>query len=348
MLNILFPGTSNAFAGLTNDPMHPIAAGPDHPRRNSCLAIRGDHFVIGVDLGYGAFDGLMEAGWPLPNGFLITHNHYDHLSSESVDCFARWAKLLGKRPWVLATERSWSTVSEFHKGHFEFLPVHPAETYDVIVAESSLKIHMLDSAAHWPGCVNFILEAERQRIGVFLDRKTWSGIEKKIIENLDLAVIPCNSLWPMAEKTGHVSVTENLQFLRSLRQPPRLTIALHYGTDDPIVYTQGSLAALLTALAPDLNIRIAWSGMILTTDVLPPRNPVAVLQETGNGVYVVGVEEKNKVHADELLHASVISLVKVAPRRLLVYTRAPGQTFAGCIDSFGGHCGPDEVQDIRI
>ena len=61
------------------------------------------------------------------------------------------------------------------------------------------------------------------------------GIEKQIVESLDLAVVPCNSLWPMAEKTGHACVSENLQFLRSLRQPPRLTIALHYGTDDPVV-----------------------------------------------------------------------------------------------------------------
>src|SRR6185436_5905923 len=94
---------------------------------------------------------------------------------------------------------------------------------------------------------------------------------------LDLAVIEGNSLLPSSQKTGHVSIAEDLAFLASLRRPPRLSLLTHYGHDDPKLYSPGSLASLLTGMAPHLPVRMAYKGMCVSSDTLPPRNPVAVL-----------------------------------------------------------------------
>jgi 8-oxo-dGTP pyrophosphatase MutT (NUDIX family)/L-ascorbate metabolism protein UlaG (beta-lactamase superfamily) len=297
-----------------------------------------------VDLGLGSFSGPLGAGLPPADILFVSHTHTDH--TISLDEFRRYAALTGSHPYVLATETTWSSFSEFHRQPFRFVAVEPGKHYDI----GGARFHILDSAAHWPGCVNGVLEAEGKRIGIFLDRKRWEPSDAEYIENLAIAVVPFNEIHPLAEKTGHVSAAETLPFFRGLKRQPQLIVALHYGADDPVVYQQGTLASVLAGLAPDLNVRVAWAGMTIDTDFLEPRNPVAELVESDCAgvrprVFAVAAREKRVIHDLGMLHASVLLAVRVETGKILVYERGLGQMFPGLWDLPGGHCQPEDIPD---
>src|SRR6185295_15512832 len=124
---------------------------------------------------------------------------------------------------------------------------------------------------------------------------------------------------PMADKTGHTSLPEDLAFLRTLRHPPRLTVFHHMGHDDSTPKAMGSLVALLQGLAPQIAATWGYPGMTIESNSLPPRNPVSVLDAASN--LTIDVQEKRTVHELGLLHASVLLLVRTAEGTVLVYRR---------------------------
>jgi hypothetical protein len=211
-------------------------------------------------------------------------------------------------------------------------------------ALSRIRIEALDAGDHWRGGLNFIISTGSFRFGALFDRKTWNSVGVAA-ENLDLAVIEANSIRPMSAKTGHTSLAETLNFLRLLSQAPRLSLLIHMGHDDIEQLSMGSLEALTRGLAPDLAVRWAYPGMTVSTSHLPPRNPVAILDELTN--MVVGVGAKAEVHARGSLHGSVLLLVSNDDGRIVLYRRHAEQTYPNCLDVFGGHYEPADAPEPR-
>jgi L-ascorbate metabolism protein UlaG (beta-lactamase superfamily) len=266
-------GDANAFNGLSNDPLAPLLAGLDHPRGNSALYIRYGSFSVLVDLGEGVIDQLIQGALALPDVVILTHSHIDHLGTASVDRLARWAKVAGKRLIFICSRATWEALSAYHQRHFEFLEIAPRQCIPLGDGE----VRAIDAGAHWPGALNYVITLGGRKIGVLFDRKSWLDLDdRSVIEGLDLAYFDFNQLFPMSAKTGHLSVAENIDFIRNMTNPPRLAVGLHYGTDDSRVLTRGSLAAVLIALARGIDLCLAWPGMTVDLDILPPRDPVVV------------------------------------------------------------------------
>jgi 8-oxo-dGTP pyrophosphatase MutT (NUDIX family) len=254
-------------------------------------------------------------------------------------------KLTGKpKPLLVSTERTWQDISRFHQKQLEFVAVEPGKDHVLRIGQTEIGVAVLDASDHWRGGVNFIISAGNFRFGALFDRKTWAGVGNAA-ENLDLAVIEANSIYPMSDKTGHTSLAEALAFLRTLSVPPRLSLLTHMGHDDTEQLSMGSLAALIHGLAPNNAINWAYPGMRVSAKHLPPRNPVAILDEQTN--MVVGVGEKSVVHAGGRLHGSVLILVRTSEGRIALYRRHAEQSYPLCLDAFGGHYAPADAPDPR-
>ena len=78
----------------------------------------------------------------------------------------------------------------------------------------------------------------------------------------------------------------------------------------------GTVAALLKSIAPQLPVLLAYPGMTVQNESLPPRDSVAILDAATN--LIVGAGEKADVHARGELHASVLIIARVAPGHALL------------------------------
>jgi L-ascorbate metabolism protein UlaG (beta-lactamase superfamily) len=295
-----------------------------------------------VDLGAGCYAGIRRAGLTPPAIVCVTHSHPDHLNPMELNTIIRDGQMAGRaKPLLVSTERTWQDISEFHQHRLEFIRIEPGQEIDLDVDNQNVRISAIDASDHWRGGVNYVISAGGFRFGALFDRKTWNGVREKL-ESLDLALLPANTIYPMSARTGHVSLAETIAFLRSLAKPPRLSLLTHMGHDDAIQLSMGSLAALLHGLAPGMAVNWAYPGMTVDAAHLPPRNPVAVLDEGTNAV--VGVADKVTAHAKDaaLLHASVLLLAGDADGRLVLYRRDKAQSYPGRLDAFGGHMQPSD------
>jgi 8-oxo-dGTP pyrophosphatase MutT (NUDIX family) len=225
------------------------------------------------------------------------------------------------------------------------LPIQAGQQLQLQVRSAVVTVTAIDASDHFRGALAFVVEVSGFRFGALFDLRSWGKVDRTLVEGLDLAAIDGNTLLPCAERTGHLSIAEDIAFLSTLRRPPRLSLLTHYGHDDPELHSQGSLVALLAGLAPHLAVRMAYKGMCVSSEVLPPRNPVAVLDAGTN--LVVGAVEKSVAHAQGLLHASVLLLARSGPGKLLVYERHQRQSYPGCLDVFGGHLQPSDGGEPR-
>lgn len=350
---LIVHGTGNAWPEICGPASDcPLCSGADRPypsRGNTSVSLvlgslTNPEFHILIDAGAGCHAALRRAGLRAPDVLLFTHSHPDHLNHMELDTVLRLLKGGGRdRLTVVATPTTFSAISEFHRRRLDHVSIEPGGVTRLTLPHSFVKIEAIDAADHWPGAVNFIVSENTFRFGALFDQKTWKPEVIPLLENLCLAVIEANQLWPMAARTGHVSLAESLHLLRSLRRPPRMSLLTHMGHDDEVQFSMGTLASQLHALTPGLAVSWAYPGMTIDTASLPPRNPVAVLDRETN--LVVGVEEKAAVHALGLLHASVLLLVRTASGRIAVYRRHAKQSYPGCLDVFGGHYQPEDVPD---
>jgi phosphoribosyl 1,2-cyclic phosphodiesterase len=351
-------GVGNAWPELCPDPYCPLCAGSDRPidgRGQTSVSLvggepRAPELHVVIDAGAGLWQGLRRAGLPLPGLVLITHAHVDHASPGELDVLARAARDVlgtGERLRLMTSRETWTRLPEVQRQKFAFVPIEAGESQKVQLGDALVEVAALGAADHFPGTLNYVLSVPDFRLGALFDRKSWNGVDRDRLDNLDLAVIEANTLRPMSERTKHVSVVEDLAFLASLDRPPRLALLTHYGHDDRERYSLGSLEVLLAGLAPHLAVRVARKGMTVRSDLLPPRNPVAVLDETT--WQVIGVADKTEVHARGLLHAAVLLLVRDGdrPGHVFVYERHARQSYPGRLDCFGGHMAPADAGDPR-
>lgn len=327
----------------------PICSGADRPtdsRFNTSMSlVRGllmqFLWYLLIDLGAGSAIGRRRAGLGLPTAVLCTHWHPDHLNAFEANTLARQAKLAGSRIPIIATEETFRRLPKFEQGQFDFIAISPGLTISPFPQFPTLKISAIDSAAHCPGGVMYVIEDEDFRFGALFDAKDWQMDlqSRRLIESLDLAVLEANSLWPIP-RTGHVSIAQNVAFLASLVKPPRLAVFTHLGHDDTIRRPMGTMAAVLKSIAPKLPVLLAYPGMTIQSGCLPPRDPVATLDPTTN--LIVGAGEKADVHESGELHASVLILARVAPGRVLLIRRRPEMSYPNRWDCFGGHMQPSD------
>jgi len=303
----------------------------------------GKTFHVLFDIGAGAFASLVRAGLPWPDVIVCTHWHPDHLNRMEANSIQR--ALEGRIIPFVATQTTWDKLPGYERSRFQHIAVSPGTTHQVSTGIGGLNFDLdaLDASDHCTGGLNYVATIGTFRFGALFDAKNWSAIPLDAVESLDLAVVEANSLRPLSIHTGHVSIPEDLVMLRALKNPPRLALLTHFGFED--ILSDGSLVALLAGLAPDLNVRLAYKGMTIMNEYLPPRNPVAVLDAETN--LPVGVREKAAVHAEGLLHGSCLILVRNEAGRIAVYERAAGQTHAGLLDLFGGHMSGVDSGDPR-
>jgi glyoxylase-like metal-dependent hydrolase (beta-lactamase superfamily II) len=341
-------GTGNAWPEICRNALCPLCHGADRPlqgRGNTTVSLLlGDSHLL-IDTGAGCHAGIRRAGLRPPDAVLYTHSHPDHVNQMELNTVLRDVQLAGRpRPLLVSSERTWQDISQFHQNQLEFLKIEGGQELSLRGALGSIRVTAIDAADHWRGGLNFIVSSGGFRFGALFDCKTWDAVGAAA-EELDLAVIEANSIHPMAAKTGHTSLAEVLDFLRRLSRPPRLSLLIHMGHDDTEQISMGSLEALTRGIAPDLALRWAYPGMTIAAPYLPPRNPVAILDEMTN--MVVGIGSKAEVHAQGHLHASVLLLVRDPAGRLVLYRRHVEQSYPNRLDVFGGHYEPTDAPDPR-
>jgi len=347
-ITAIIHGTGNAWPEICRNIECPLCHGADRPlngRGNTSLSLLVGATHLLVDTGAGCHFGIQRANLRPPAAVLYSHSHLDHMNLMELDSVLRDVKLTAQpRPLLVASERTWQDIAEFHRHQLEFVKIEAGQEIALPGVHSDIHIEAIDASDHWRGGLNFVVSAGSVRFGALFDRRTWDAVGA-VAENLDLAVLEGNSIHPMAAKTGHTSLAEVVNFLRRLSRPPRLSLLIHMGHDDREQLSMGDLEALTRALAPDLALRWAYPGMTVSASHLPPRNPVAVLDELTN--MVVGVDEKAEVHARGLLHGSVLLLVREADGRLVLYRRHAEQSYPNCLDVFGGHYEPADAPNPR-
>ena len=340
--------TGNAWPEICRRPGCPLCDGADRPlsgRGNTSMSLLCAASHLLIDTGSGCHFGIRRANLEPPEIILLTHSHPDHLNEMELNTVLRDIQLMARpKPRLVTAERTWQDISKFHQNRVEFVKIEAGQTITLAAGQGSVQVAALDASDHWRGAINFTISAGGFRFGALFDRKTWDGVGEAA-ENLDLAVLEANSIRPMAAKTGHTSLAEALAFLRSLSRPPRLSLLTHMGHDDQEQLSMGGLAALIHGLAPNLAVNWAYPGMTIAAAHLPPRNPVAILDEESNTV--IGVGEKAEVHAAGHLHGSVLLLVRNADGDLELYRRHAEQTYPHCLDVFGGHYQPVDAPDPR-
>ncbi len=317
-------GTGNAWPALS--PHH------DRPKGNTSVSFiyRQSHLLF--DCGAGCADGIIARGLSVPAVLFGSHAHPDHVNRHEMNLILRLAHLRSTKERIrfVATERTWLSLPGFERASLEWVPVEPDTRVSLTVDGTEFVVDVLDAADHFPGGVVFVVSVDGFRFGALFDKKSWGSTE--VLESLDLAVIETNSITRLAPKTGHVGLWDNIDMLRSLQTPPRFTALIHYGTDDQRVLSCGSLAAMLPAVAGGLSLGWANPGWEIDWQDLPPRNPIALIDEENR---VCGVASKNDAHSSGLLHASVLTLVR-SDRKLVLYKRPPGKSHPGKLDSLGG------------
>lgn len=347
-IKLIVHGTGNAWPEICRNSRCPLCSGADRPlsgRGNTSLSLLlGDAHLL-FDTGAGCHFGLRRAQLEPPEAVLLTHSHPDHFNQMELDTVLRDVQLAGRpKPLLVTSERTWQDISTFQQNQLEFLKVEVGSKVALPGALSHIRIEAIDAADHWRGGLNFIVSTETFSFGALFDRKTWNSVGGAA-EGLDLAVIEANSVHPMSATTGHTSLAETLNFLRHLSHTPRLSLLLHMGHDDVEQLSMGTLAALTHGLAPDLAVRWAYPGMTVSAAQLPPRNPVAILDDSTN--MVVGVGSKAEVHARGSLHGSVLLLVTNSDGRIVLYRRHAEQSYPHCLDLFGGHYEPADAPEPR-
>jgi len=345
---LIIYGTGNAWPEICRDLNCSLCHGADRPlngRGNTSMSLLLGAAHLLIDTGAGCHFGIRRANLDPPGAILLTHSHPDHLNQMELNTILRDIQLTARpRPLLIATERTWKDISSFHQHQLEFLKIEAGQDLALPRVHQDIRITAIDASDHWRGGLNFVVSLGGFRFGALFDRKTWDAVGVSG-ENLDLAVLEANSIHPMSAKTGHTSLAEALDFLRRLSRAPRLALLTHMGHDDPEQLSMGSLEALTRGLAPDLAVRWAYPGMTISASHLPPRNPVAILDESTN--MVVGVGGKSEVHAQGRLHASVLLLVRSEDGRLMLYRRHAEQSFPNCLDLFGGHYEPRDAPHPR-
>jgi hypothetical protein len=345
---LIIHGTGNAWPEICRNSQCPLCGGADRPlngRGNTSLSLLlcGAHLLI--DTGAGCHLGIRRAQLEPPDAVLLTHSHPDHLNQMELNTILRDVHLTGRpKPLLVASERTWRDISKFHQNQLEFFKVEAGHEIGLPGALCRIRVEALDAGDHWRGGLNFIVSAGSFRFRALFDRKTWKTVGAAT-ENLDLAVIEANSIRPMSTKTGHTSLAETLNYLRLLSHAPRLSLLTHMGHDDAEQLSMGSLEALTCGLAPELAVRWAYPGMTISASQLPPRNPVAILDELTN--MVVSVCAKAEAHALGALHASVLLLVSDAEGHIVLYRRHADQSYPNCLDVFGGHYEPADAPEPR-
>ncbi|MCA9071623.1 MAG: hypothetical protein KDA84_22005 [Planctomycetaceae bacterium] len=343
-INTILHVVGNAWPEICDDPACPICFGSDRPpdgRGNTGVSLRGTDFHILVDFGQGTHAGIRRSNLPAPGLILATHAHPDHVAPMELDTLAKSIRDSGLASVpIVTTHQTWEMLPEFQRNQFRHIPIEPGHTISVDVGSETATVIALDASSHFRGGVVFFIHVADFSFGALFDLRDWTALDHSQLEDLDVAVIEANSLNPMSDKTGHVSIAEDIAFLNSLSQPPRLSLLTHYGHDDPVRHSQGSLVSLLQGLAPHLSVRMAYKGMVVPSTSLPPRNPVAILDDRTN--LVVGVAEKKEAHERSLLHASVLILVCDHTGLLQIYERHERQSYPGCLDAFGGHMQPSD------
>ncbi len=340
---------SNAWPEL-RDLAAPRFSGADRPsdgRGNTSMSLLfeladGTVFHLLIDFGAGAFAGILRAGLPLPHMILVTHGHPDHISPMELDTLARALRDGGLTIPLVTSARTWDHLPGFQKSKFRHIPIEADKPPVRIGAgDGHIDIEARDASSHFEGGLIYRLTSGKLRCGLCFDLKNWDAIDPGWLDDLDLAVTEANSQYPLSTSTGHVSVAEDLRFFRQLQRPPRLLLFGHMGMDDPIPLNDGNLVATLAALAPDLNVRWAYKGMMVSSDHLPARNPVGVLDPTTR--LVVNVQEKHDVHRKGLLHGSTLLLVRAEYGQVVVYQRDARMDYGGLWDGFGGHLKPTDL-----
>jgi hypothetical protein len=323
---VRFHGTGNAWPEVCDDPTCPLCAGADRPldgRGNTSFSIVDSQgpspsFHILIDIGQGACQGMRRSGLSLPDVILLSHGHPDHLNTMELDTVVAMARQKGSPHIpVVCTERTWDRVPGHIQKQLRHWPIKPNDDMPIRAGTSDVIVHAFDASSHFKGAVAYSVKMQDDlRVGAFCDLKDWASVLGPDLECLDLAVIDANTLCPKSAQTGHLSIAENIAFLSTLTKLPRLVLFTHYAHDDATLYSQGSLTSLLQGIAPGLPIRMAYKGMTISSDLLPPRSPVAILDDSTN--LVVGVREKSEVHATGALHASVLILVKIRAGEIVV------------------------------
>ena len=303
----------------------------------TAVSLVADGFHVLIDLGAGALRGMLRAGLPVPDLVVLTHFHPDHLNKMEIDSLARWAKESGQGPITIVTSAvTWQAIPKYQRNQFRHLLIEAGQHASAPAGDVTAEVEALDASAHCSGGLVYVVGLPGFRFGALFDQKAWDEIDRSTLEGLDLALVEGNTLEP--RPTGHVSIAQDLALLNSLRSPPCLTLVHHYNGEERL--SLGDLTALLAGLAPHLAVRMAHKGMAIRSSELPPRNPVAVLDDETN--LIVGVGEKRDVHDKGLLHASVLLLVRDHDGRAVVYERSKEQSYPGCLDVFGGHAQPSD------
>jgi hypothetical protein len=321
----------------------------DGPKGNTSISLIGKDgttaaFHLVIDTGAGCSKGIREAALAPPEIILLTHLDPDHLNRMEIDTLIRMAHVqMLPKIRVVATATTWQQIDSYNRGRLEWVPATPGTILNLDVNGSRIEVLPLCAEDHRQGGVVYVVSAAGFRLGALFDKRNWGNVENEV-ENLDLAVMEANSIQRLSDKTGHVGLLDNIDFIRRLGKPPRMTVFTHYGTDDPEVLSVGSLCVRLPALATGFASCWAYSGMMIDSKALPPRNPVAVIEPDRNRF--VGVEEKSTVHSAGMLHASVLTLVRHEDGRLAVYERHNGQSYPGCLDLLAsGHMEPCDFPD---
>ena len=337
-------GVGNAWPESCPDPFCPQCAGADRPlegRGNTALAFVGGclaqpAFCVWFDCGAGATFTRRRANVPLPDLLVLTHGHADHVNVMELDTILRERRHISEPLPVLCSGRTWAVIPPYLHPRLRHVAIAAGQVHEAVLHGHTVRIRASDAASHFPGGLVYRMEAASSSVAVLLDLKTWSA-PLDPLEGLDLAIVEGNTLHPMSKETGHFSIVEALHLIRGLTAPPRLTLLTHHGHDDARVLSAGELIATLAALAPDLAVRATHRGMTIGFDTLPPRNPVAVLDEANR---VVGCAEKAEVHERGLLHASVLILVADDAGQLVLAERHARMSYPGRLDCFGGHMAP--------
>jgi 8-oxo-dGTP pyrophosphatase MutT (NUDIX family) len=349
---LIVEGVGNAWPeeGLRHLPVFTVVDQPPEDRGQTNLSLVGAdpdgqvRWHLKIDTGEGGFATAHRAGLPPPDVIVITHSHPDHLSVMQLDHFARAAR--PRKIRLLTTPETWSRIPTYTRSLFDFEAITPGQVFQATLGGTAIEVRAEDASAHFPGALVLRVRAGDLDVGVLFDLYGFGTLDPARWEGLDIAVLDGNSLRPMAHRTRHASIAEGLAFLSALNCPPRLSLFAHYGADDDQRFGPGELSALLAGMAPHLPVRLAYRGMVLSRRCLPPRNPVALLDAETN--LVIGVAEKEEAHAGELLHASVLILVRDSVGRLVLPRRHDRQSYPGCLDLFGGHMQPSDAGQPRL
>ena len=296
------------------------------------------HVVI--DVGSGCGRGIQAAQLPAPKTIFLTHGHLDHLNLMELSTLLTMATMDQSREpiRIVATRHTWNQIPAFLQAQFTFVEAVPGRRDSLVIEGEAIQFQVIDASDHFVGAVMYIIELMGVQSGFLFDKRTWSTIETDILEGLDFAFLEANTLRPMSSRTSHVSLAEDLQMLRSLRTPPRTTFFFHYGHDEEERLSLGDRILQLAAVAPDLCVRWAHAGMSVSSQYLPPRNSVAVMD--ADTQLVIGAGEKTDVHAEGVLHAAVSVLCTTGDGLVLTYRRHPRQDQGNRWDINGGHMHP--------